>query len=64
MLSAQLSPAQHEAQSLVVQGYKKAGVTDKAKAALRQGTDYMLKCNLPASFGSDFAYVAQVRETS
>ena len=63
-LPAQPSLAQPTAQSLVVQGYKKAGVTDKAKAALRQGTDYMLKCNLPASFGSDFAYVAQVSKSS
>ena len=45
---------------LFLQGYKSAGVTNKALSALRQGTDYMLKCNLPASFGSNFAYVAQV----
>ena len=43
-----------------MQGYSKAGVTNKAMSALRQGTDYMLKCNLAPSFGSSFAYVAQV----
>ena len=43
-----------------MQGYARAGLTQQGYDTLRWSTDYMLQCNLGASFGSNFAYVAQV----
>ena len=43
-----------------VQGYTKAGLTATAEAALKQGTDYMVLCNLAPTFGASFSYVGQV----
>ena len=43
-----------------MQGYQKAQMTQTAMGALRQGTDYMLACNLAPTFGASFSYVGQV----
>lgn len=44
-----------------MQGYSRSKLTEQGLETIRWATDYMIQCTLPASFGSDFGYVAQVQ---